>query len=156
MIKLPNYKKLIPNILEFDVIRIQKLLHMAQDAVITGIFCFFIGMGLNNLLPSHEHENIGITGVMVMLELIIIVLSIYYIRKLTELIPFFLRFTNNYNPFHKSSKGVGLIGTTIAMGLFLMATQSNMKKRIIKLKSYFTKNLEEDDYPGMRMLSMDI
>jgi hypothetical protein len=139
-IKLPNYKDLIPNIFEYDVIRINKLLHMAQDAVITAMFCFFVGIGINGLYPIPENEKVSITVTMACMQMVTVIIGVYYIRKLTRLIPFFLRFSSKYNPFHKSKDGEGLVGAAIAMGLLLMSTQSNMKDRIKKLKGLITKN----------------
>ncbi len=141
-IKLPNYKDLIPNIFEYDAIRINKLLHMAQDAVITAIFCFFVGIGINELYPIPEDEKLGITVTMACVQMVTVIIGVYYIRKLTRLIPFFLRFSSKYNPFHKSKDGEGLVGAAIAMGLLLMSTQSNMKDRIKKLKGLVTKKNE--------------
>jgi hypothetical protein len=139
-IKLPNYKDLIPNILEYDAIRINKLLHMAQDAVITAVFCFFVGIGINELYPIPEDEKVSITVTMACMQMVTVIIGVYYIRKLTRLIPFFLRFSSKYNPFHKSKDGEGLVGAAIAMGLLLMSTQSNMKDRIKKLKGLITKS----------------
>jgi hypothetical protein len=137
-IKLPNYKDLIPNIFEYDAIRINKLLHMAQDAVITAVFCFFVGIGINTLYPIAEDEKVAITVTMACMQMVTVIIGVYYIRKLTRLIPFFLRFSTKYNPFHKSKDGEGLVGAAIAMGLLLMSTQSNMKDRIKKLKGMVT------------------
>ncbi len=133
-LKLPAYGKLISNIFEFDLIRLQKLLHMSQDAVITAVFCFFAGIGVNSVFKIDENEAIWMTATMACLQMVIVIISVYYIRKLTRLIPFFLRFTESYNPFHKSKDGEGLVGAAIAMGLLLMSTQTNMKERIKKLK----------------------
>jgi len=41
-LKFPNYKDLLTNIFEFDAVRINKLLHMGQDVVITAIMCVFL------------------------------------------------------------------------------------------------------------------
>ena len=141
-IKFPNYKDLIPNIFEFNTVRINKLLHMAQDAVITAIFCFFAGIGINKLYPIPEDEKVGMTATMASMQMVTVIIGVYYIRKLTRLIPFFLRFSTKYDPFHKSKDGEGLVGAAIAMGLLLMSTQSNMKDRIKKLKGMVT---GEDD-----------
>ena len=141
-IKLPNYKELIPNIFEHDAIRINKLLHMAQDAIITAVFCFFVGIGINKLYPIPEDEKVAITVTMGCMQMVTVIIGVYYIRKLTRLIPFFLRFSSKYDPFHKSKDGEGLVGAAIAMGLLLMSTQSNMKDRIKKLKGMVTGNEE--------------
>jgi hypothetical protein len=130
MIKLPNYKDLMGSLTEVSMIRFQKILHMSQDAVITSVFCFFAGLGIDNLFDGADKEDILTTSMKGMLQLIVVIVAVYYIRKLTKFIPFLLRITKEYNPFHKSKDGEGLVGATIAMGLLLMSTQTNLKKRI--------------------------
>tara|TARA_B100001093_G_C26848533_1_gene1023987 strand:+ start:3181 stop:3753 length:573 start_codon:yes stop_codon:yes gene_type:complete len=130
MIKLPNYSHLMGSLTEFNMIRVQKILHMSQDAVITSIFCFFAGLGIDNLFVGADKEDILTASIKGMIQLIVVIVAVYYIRKLTKFIPFLLRLTKEYNPFHKSKDGEGLVGATIAMGLLLMSTQTNLKKRI--------------------------
>ena len=133
MIKLPNYSHLMGSLTELSMIRVQKILHMSQDAVITSIFCFFAGLGIDNLFDGKVKEDILTASLKGMLQLIVVIVAVYYIRKLTKFIPFLLRITKEYNPFHKSKDGEGLVGATIAMGLLLMSTQTNLKKRIKQL-----------------------
>jgi hypothetical protein len=133
MIKLPNYKDLMGSLTEVSMIRFQKILHMSQDAVITSVFCFFAGLGIDNLFDGKTNENLLVASLKGMLQLIVVIVAVYYIRKLTKFIPFLLRITKEYNPFHKSKDGEGLVGATIAMGLLLMSTQTNLKKRIKQL-----------------------
>lgn len=133
MIKLPNYKDLMGSLTEVSMIRFQKILHMSQDAVITSVFCFFAGLGIDNLFDGKNNENLLVASLKGMLQLIVVIIAVYYIRKLTKFIPFLLRITKEYNPFHKSKDGEGLVGATIAMGLLLMSTQTNLKKRIKQL-----------------------
>ena len=132
-IKYPNYNDLISNLLQFDMIRLLKLLHMSQNAVITAVFCFFIGVKINMLFDNTEEETITKAILLGCLQMILIILSVYYVRKLTKFIPFLLRITDSYNPFHKSLDGEGLGGAAIAMSLLLMSTQSNMRNRIKRL-----------------------
>jgi len=103
--------------------------------------CVFIGIGINELYPISDNEKVGMTVVLGCMQMVMVIIGVYYVRgltRLTRLIPFFLRFSSKYNPFHKSKDGEGLVGATIAMGLLLMSTQSNMKDRIKKLKGLVT------------------
>ena len=70
--------------------------------------------------------------------MILIIISIYYSRKLTKFIPFIFRMTKSYDPFHKSNDGENLFGSTLALSLLLMTTQTNIKKRISKLQKKMT------------------
>lgn len=106
--------------------------------MITAIFCFFVGIGIDKLYPIPEDEKMGMTATLASMQMVTVIIGVYYIRKLTRLIPFFLRFTKEYDPFHKSMDGESLVGAAIAMGLLLMSTQGNMKDRIKKLKGLVT------------------
>lgn len=136
MLKLPNYKKLINSLMEINLIRFQKILHMSQDAIITSIFCFFTGLQINHLFDGKDDESLATSAFKGMFQLVVIIIAVYYIRKLTKFIPFLLRLTNTYDPFHISKDGEGLVGAAIAMGLLLMSTQTNMRKRLKKLVDY--------------------
>ena len=135
MIKYPNYNKLIKSLFQGDLIRLQKLLHMSQNAIITAAFAFFIGVKVNTLMDENEQEeNTLETVVKLIMHMILIIISMYYSKKLTKFIPFIFRMTKSYDPFHKSSDGENLFGSTLALSLLLMSTQSNIKKRISKLQ----------------------
>ena len=142
-IKYPNYNDLISSLLQFDMIRVQKLLHMSQNAVITAVFCFFVGVKINGLFDNTEEETTTKAVLLGCLQMIVIILSVYYVRKLTKFIPFLLRITDSYDPFHKSVDGEGLVGAAIAMSLLLMSTQSNMRDRIKQLIGEMTGEKKE-------------
>lgn len=150
-IKYPNYKELLTSLFEFNVIRTQKLLHMAQNAVITAIFCFFIGVNINNFFHIKDDETILELSIYGLLQMITIIVSVYYIRKLTRFIPFVLRFTKSYDPFHKSEDGEALVGSSIAMGLLLMTTQLNMRGRINKLGKQVNDEYKKIDLDIMKI-----
>tara|TARA_B100000424_G_scaffold267406_1_gene260159 strand:+ start:1355 stop:1777 length:423 start_codon:yes stop_codon:yes gene_type:complete len=134
MIKYPKYNKLIKSFFQVDMIRLQKLLHMSQNAIITAAIAFFIGVKVNTLFEENEkEENTLETTIKLIMHMILIIISMYYSRKLTKFIPFIFRMTKSYDPFHKSSDGEALFGSTLALGLLLMSTQTNIKKRISKL-----------------------
>jgi len=135
MIKYPNYKDLTSSLIQLDMIRLQKLLHMSQNAIVTAGFAFFIGIKVNNLFEENEEEETTLeTTIKLIMHMILIIVSIYYSRKLTKFIPFIFRMTKSYDPFHKSSDGEGRFGSALALTLLLMTTQTNIKKRISKLQ----------------------
>ena len=138
MIKYPKYNNLITSLVQLDAIRIQKLLHMSQNAIVTAFFAFFIGVKVNILFEEQEEENTLDTTIKLIMHMILIIISIYYSRKLTKFIPFIFRMTKSYDPFHKSNDGENLFGSTLALSLLLMTTQTNIKKRISKLQKKMT------------------
>ena len=54
MIKYPDYDNLITSLIATDSIRIQKLLHMSQNALLTAIFCFFVGIYFDDLFSNKD------------------------------------------------------------------------------------------------------
>ena len=107
---------------------------MSQNAIVTAGFAFFIGIKVNNLFEENEEENTLETTIKLIMHMILIIISIYYSRKLTKFIPFIFRMTKSYDPFHKSTDGEGRFGSALALTLLLMTTQTNIKKRISKLQ----------------------
>ena len=57
LIKYPNYKDLVSSLLEFNAVRIQKLLHMSQNAVITSIFAFMLGVCIDKSFDVKQEES---------------------------------------------------------------------------------------------------
>ena len=68
-----------------------------------------------------------------MIQLIVVIVAVYYIRKLTKVPPLLLKFSNEYNEFHRSSDGENLVGNTIAMAIVFMNFVGKMKDKIIYL-----------------------
>ena len=130
LIKYPNYKDLVSSLLEFNTVRIQKLLHMSQNAVITAIFSFVLGVCIDKSFDIKQEESNNELILKTLLQLVVIIIGVYYLRKLTKFIPFMLRFTESYNPFHKSKDGESLMGSTIAIVIFFVSTQKNLQDRI--------------------------
>ena len=104
---------------------------MSQNAIITAVFSLMLGINIDKLFDIKKDESNIELIIKVLIQLIIIIIGTYYLRKLTKFIPFILRFTESYNPFHKSKDGENLIGSTIAIVIFFISTQINLKDRII-------------------------
>ena len=143
MIKYPDYDNLITSLIATDSIRIQKLLHMSQNALLTAIFCFFVGIYFDDLFSNKdgiENEDEYETTIKGFGQLILIIIICYYLRKLVKFIPFMLRYTETYNPFHKSKDGESLVGAALATSLMIWSTQLNMKKRLSKMIEIYKPN----------------
>ena len=143
LIKYPNYNRIIKSIFEFNSIRLQKFLHMIQDMLITSILCFSLGIMINKLFKIKKDEQDKVlesTNTLIIKTLIhisVLMILIYYIRKITKLIPFFLRFNNKYDPFHVSSDGESLLGKSITLGMLFSGSQTNLFKRLSELRTRF-------------------
>ena len=124
----------ISNFFEFDKIRIQKIIHMAQITFFGLFLSLLIAPYFNKYSFSlNKNDGILILFLKASLELIILVILLYYIRKLTKVPPLLLKFSNEYNEFHKSSDGENLVGNTIAMAIVFMNFVGKLKDKIIYL-----------------------
>jgi len=124
----------ILNFVKLDEIRIQKLLHMSQITFF-GLFISLLIAPYFNKYSFNLNKNDGILIIFLKtsLELIMLVILLYYIRKLTKIPPLIFKFSKKYNEFHKSSDGENLVGNTIAMAIVFMNFVGKMKEKIIYL-----------------------
>ena len=123
---------------EISHIRIQKMLHMFQNAILTIIISIYVGGLVNKPFPelvkSRSHSMIILE---VSMQIMLVILAIYYIRKITKLIPFIFNYNASYNQYHLSKDGEGLIGATIAFALAFFSTQTKIRDKI----GYITENM---------------
>ena len=125
------FKEEIDSLFEISHIRVQKILHMFQNAVLTIIISSYVGGFINKpfpgLRPNQSHASIILE---VSLQIMAVIFSIYYIRKTTRLVPFLFNYHSSYDPYHTSKDGEGLIGATIAYALAFFSTQTKIKDKI--------------------------
>jgi hypothetical protein len=140
MIKYPNYRNLFKTFFQFDKIRLQKILHISQNAIFTGIFSFLVGTKIDSYFEEEGQSNESKleTILYLLIHLTSLILTVYYVRKASKFIPFMFRLTNSYDPFHKSHDGENLIGSSLAMSIVLVTTQTNLKHRLSKLQTMFS------------------
>jgi hypothetical protein len=140
----PKYEKILTSIFQFDSIRVHKFIHMAQDLVITMGLCFYAAIYLNKLFVATRDENNEIIEnpltlhLKLLAHILCVIIVLYYVRKITKLIPFVLNFNKNYDPFHVSKDGENLIGKTTAISLVFGYTQSNLNDRLIALIKWYS------------------
>lgn len=126
-----TFNKRIKSLFEFSNIRIQKLLHLAQHGSITTLISIFFGKILNKYtFELNSNEAYYSILIKTILEITLIIISIYYINKITKAIPFIFRYTKTYNPFHKSKDGENLIGIPVACALVLSVALKNTKDKL--------------------------
>ena len=133
MEKKDNFERLI----RFDTIRISKLLEMIQYAVIVFILAFFIGSATDSLFPLPKpEEKISDFDLYkdIFLQLCLIVISVYYITKIAQVIPFFFSLSDKYIP---SAKDENMKGAGIALAIIFVGVQKNFQGRIELLKKKF-------------------
>ena len=119
------------SIFEFSLIRLEKLLHMAQISFFGLILSITSAPILNKYsFKLDENEETYIIFLKLSLEMVLLIIVLYYIRKLTKLVPFLFHFSNEYNPIRKSSDGEALVGNTVAMAIVYANFLSNLKDKI--------------------------
>lgn len=130
-IKPKLFKEEVSSLFEVSHVRIQKILHMFQNAILTIIISIYVGGLINK--PFTELNRVKSDVVMIgeiTLQIMLVILAVYYIRKFTRLVPFLLHYTKSYDPEHRSKDGEGLIGATIAFALAFFSTQTKIKDKI--------------------------
>ena len=125
----------------FDLIRVSKLLEIAQDGIIIFAIAFYVGSALdrlfNTLKPidekSSDMELIGI----LLLQFTSIIIVAYYIRKISDVIPFFFSLTSSYN---SNQKGEADWVSGLSMSIILVSVQHNFAAKLNILKARFALN----------------
>jgi len=129
------------SLFEFGHIRFEKLLDLAQSSVEVGVFSLLIASIFNKLsFILQENDAKIIIFAKILIEMIIIVILIYYIRKVTNIIPFMFHYTDKYKLNWKSKDGETMIGTTVAFALIFLTLVSKTKAKIIFLSNYIQNN----------------
>jgi len=132
------YERLI-NLFKVDEIRVNKLLHMSQITFLGLAISIFIAPYFNKFsFEANKNENFMSLFIKTAIEIIILVIILYYIRKITKVPPFMLNFSKIYDEFHRSSDGEALVGNTVAMAIVFMNFVSKLKKKIVYLGEKLT------------------
>ena len=125
------FDKRIKSLFEISHIRIQKLLHLGQHGSITTLISIIFGKILNKYtFELNSNEPYYLTLIKTILETTLIIISIYYINKISKTIPFIFKYTKNYNPVRKSTDGENLIGIPVAIGLVFSVALKKTKDKL--------------------------
>lgn len=123
----------------FDMIRIQKLLEMGQYAIIYLIISMVICRLLNKLLPSDTEETVKRRStpellILVFIETILFTWTIYYVGKITRVIPFLFHLT----PEYESDKHAEIVHSSgVVSAVFCMRFMTNFNVHINELLSRY-------------------
>ena len=126
------FKEELNSLLEVSHVRVQKILHMFQNAILTILISIYVGALINKPFAELDKSKSEITMIgEITLQIMLVILAVYYIRKITRLVPFLLHYTKKYKPEHHSKDGEALIGGTIAFALAFFSTQTKIKEKIV-------------------------
>jgi hypothetical protein len=129
----------IHNLFDTSPIRTHKILEMVQYGTIYLIFSFILSFILDKLIPKyHDDENIYVTLLILWIHSIINVIIYYYINKIVQLVPFVLRFSNEYVV---DMKGESSLWAWLMFSMCFMYLQPNYYKRTLAIhKKWFNSN----------------
>jgi len=134
--------KTIQNLINFDSIRGMKILEMCQFCLIGFILGYLNGTFLNNYVFVEfkkgnyvNKEYPKLVGNLnpklwlhLLMDIIIIIITTYYLKKLTYVIPFiFAPLDTKYKPGLKSEN---LVGFTIGLGFIYLRVLDHFQNRI--------------------------
>ena len=123
-----------------DIIRVSKLLEIAQYAVISFWFNIVVGSFLDKLFPAfNPKKNIYLMYVEVTIQIAFLAMLIYYIKKLLSVIPFVFALTSKYIPNLKGEMNIGMSSAPLA----LIATQANLISKVKFLQSKFMRQSKD-------------
>jgi|TARA_B110001454_G_C12593854_1_gene381417 hypothetical protein len=134
-----SYKSELRSILRFDMIRLLKLLEIAQFTILAALSAMLLGPVINEKSPNVTDNNIAILFIEVLVEIGFLGIFIYYIRKIILLIPFFFSWVTK--KYIHNRKGSALLAIGVGMGLIFNRTQTKLFKKIGILSSYLTTSL---------------
>ena len=125
----------------FDLIRVSKLLEMAQDGIIIFAIAFYVGSALdrffNTLKPINEKSsNMELIGIL-LAQFIANILLAYYLKKFVDIIPFFFSLSSAYN---SNQKGESEFGSNFAASIILVSVQKSFATKLSVLKTRFALN----------------
>jgi hypothetical protein len=124
-------------LLQFDTIRLSKLLEQIQFAIIVFVMAFFVGSTTDKLFPVQK-DVVNISNFNLykdlLLQLCLITISAYYITKIVKVIPFLFSLSEKYVA---SSHGENMTGAGLAMSIIFVGVQKNFQTRIGILKDRF-------------------
>ena len=137
--------KYLESLFRFDIIRLCKLLEISQYCIIGFILTLMCGNLLNiYVISEYNLENISTIELIfnILIELVIMVITVYYIKKLTDCFPYLFSFiTNKYIPSFKNESTSGYI---IGSSLILTITLNKLDKKINELDKRIKQKLKQN------------
>tara|TARA_Y100000590_G_scaffold99513_1_gene113131 strand:- start:49 stop:468 length:420 start_codon:yes stop_codon:yes gene_type:complete len=134
-----SFKSELRSILRFDIIRLLKLLEIAQFTILAAFSAMLLGPMINSKSPDVS-DNIATLFVEVFAEIGFLGIFIYYIRKIILLIPFFFSWVSK--KYIHNRKGSALLAIGVGMGLIFNQTQTKLFKKIGIISKYFNEFLQ--------------
>ena len=136
------FQERLGKLLRLNDVRIMELLESFQYGIAYILICFFLGVGLDFMFPNFdETTELGQLFMEVTVQCLALIVFVFYGRKLVKVMPFLFFFNRSlfgskgvpkYNAY-ESTEYEG----EVVIGFVLVATQTNLLKKIDKLSRTF-------------------
>lgn len=122
----------LERIFRIDAVRASKLLEITQYSLIVGTGAFYVGSAVDRLFPERTDKSTTADLIKdILLQLALLTVAAYYVRKAAELVPFMFSLTSEYIP---SKKGEAVFGASVAMAIVYGTVQPKLARKIGLLK----------------------
>lgn len=125
-------------LLRLNDVRIMELLESFQYGIGYILICFFLGVGLDFMFPKFDEKTeLGQLFLEVTLQCLALIVFVFYGRKLVKVMPFLFFFNRSLFggkgvPKYRAYESTEYEGEVV-IGFVLVATQTNLLKKIDKL-----------------------
>ena len=120
----------------FDKVRASKLLELIQTGIVLFIICLILGSYFDNFFPILDNNcsNIELIS-QTALQLSVNIILIYYIRKISEEIPFMFSLTDEYV---SNGKGEQVLASMLMIGVIFYKPQISFQKKLTLIQERFS------------------
>ena len=128
----------LEKLLRINDVRLMEILESFQYGIGYILICFFLGVGLDFLFPKFDEEiSLGQLFMEVTLQCLALIVFVFYGRKLVKVMPFLFFFNQSLLggkgvPKYRAYESTEYEGEVV-IGFVLVATQTNLLKKIDKL-----------------------
>lgn len=126
------------SVFEISHVRAQKLLDMSQNVTEIAVLAFPVGLLINKAAPELDETKPQWQIIIeIIVHLMVLIIGVYYIRKISLIIPFFFNYNDSYVVGRASSDGENLIAPSVAYTFCMNSTQKKLKAKINYLQSLY-------------------
>lgn len=125
---MKSFQEKFQDITQFDQVRLLHLLEIAQNMLLSFVTGFYIGHYLDELFPKYNDKKETYKIIWeVAGQLVLTVITLFYLKKVIALIPFVLSGTSAYaNSKTKEDQS----GIAIGFALIFVSIQNNLLNKI--------------------------
>lgn len=134
-------KKARETLFRFDKIRLSKLLELIQTGLVIFIVCLIFGSFFDNLFPILDDKCSNLELItQTTLHISLNIVLIYYIRKISEEIPFLFSLTDEYV---SNAKGEQVLASMLMIGVIFYKPQTSFQKKLNLIQERFSLRKKE-------------